>query len=1098
MTGSVPPPEDTPGTGSLEEMVDGGCRVDVAVEFLHEDGEAMAVDWLTSSDFTVENGRVGTPVKDADGLGWTVPAWSSAGFTGLMRVRLAASVWSSAAEQAFRVEGGANCAAAARNELASLDLGGLTLDPVFAPGTTAYAASAASDTGEVTVTAQAVYGSAGVAIKPAADADDGAAGHQVALAEGANTVTVTVTPSDGSAARTWTVTVTRAADPGVLTGFVRVDASNDADLGAVSDGAALSVPASGSYGFRAEVEEDAAVGSVVLTLSGPGESDPYTQTENVAPYSLWGDADGAEHGRALAAGSYTLAATAYSGRGGAGEVLGRRSVSFTVTRPQAQTQAPPATGPLTGFVLVDAATQATVATLSEGTEVDFGTNTGGSYGIKANVKEGVDIGSVVLSLTGAETRTENIAPYSLYGDDNTGDASKLTGAALPAGSYKLSATAYAVRGGTGDVLGRRTVSFSVLNAPALSVADARAEEGTDASLDFVVKLSRRSSKAAWVAYATNDGTATAGEDYTPTSGRLDFQPGEISKTVSVPVLDDAHDEGEETVSFVLWMANGATIADGEATGTITNSDPIPQAWLSRFGRTAAEQAVDAVRSRMSEDRTPGFRGRIAGEALPSVTATDTQGADSADAGTDGDSMEIPEFTEGERLAFLALLAPQRDDGEGGAAHMPESRSATAEDALSGTAFEIMRETDGGLSLGLWGRVARSGFAGREGEMSLDGDVTSAMLGTDWARRDALFGLMLFRSRGEGGYAGPDGDGRIEAELAGLVPWAGRKAEDAPTVWGAAGTGRGEMTLLPEGGDDPLVAGLRWSMAAAGAEGAPAILAALGGAELRWRADALATRTESQAVQGLAAAEARTVRLRAGLEAAWSRTLASGATLSPRLEIGLRRDGGDAETGFGLEAGGGVRFEDPGRGLSVSVDGRALALHEDRDIRDWGLAVSLEWDPRPETRLGPSVIATRGWGGAPSGGVAALLDPEAIPGPDDGTDGGSGGLGLEMAWGTDLSDWRHGMVGTSYGRVSGSPDAEEVRLGWRIAPDEGRGAGPGHDFWLDPGLGREDAAGIGAGLRWGRERAGMRSASGIDLGAGEDGRVEVGLELEWAW
>ena len=76
-----------------------------------------------------------------------------------------------------------------------------------------------------------------------------------------------------------------------------------------------------------------------------------------------------------------------------------------------------------------------------------------------------------------------------------------------------------------------------------------------------------------------------------------------------------------------------------------------------------------------------------------------------------------------------------------------------------------------------------------------------------------------------------------------------------------------------------------------------------------------------------------MRLRLGLEAAWERTLASGATIVPRVEAGLRRAGGDAETGFGIEAGGGVRYRDPGIGLSVSLDGRMLALDEDRDVED---------------------------------------------------------------------------------------------------------------------------------------------------------------------
>ena len=303
-----------------------------------------------------------------------------------------------------------------------------------------------------------------------------------------------------------------------------------------------------------------------------------------------------------------------------------------------------------------------------------------------------------------------------------------------------------------------------------------------------------------------------------------------------------------------------------------------------------------------------------------------------------------------------------------------------------------------------------------------------------------------------------------------------------------------MTLTPEG-QDPVVAGRGWSMAAAGASGAPVTLDALGGARAVWNADALLTRTTSDAVTGLAAASGATSRLRVGLEASWWRDLASGAVLTPRLEAGLRHDGGDVETGFGLELGGGVRFDDPDRGLAVSVDGRALALHEDGGFEDWGAALSLEWDPRPETRLGPSVIATRSYGGASSGGVAALLDPETVPGLVE-AGGGAGSLGLEVAWGTDLSAWRHGTVGSAYGRLSGSPDIGDLRRGWRIAPDDGRRGGRDHDFWLDPGTDGDAAA--GAGLAWDRERAGPRSSAGIDLGVSEGGGVQAGIARAWEW
>ena len=596
--------------------------------------------------------------------------------------------------------------------------------------------------------------------------------------------------------------------------------------------------------------------------------------------------------------------------------------------------------------------------------------------------------------------------------------------------------------------GRRletALTHAVPGPVTVSVADARAKEGEDATLDFAVTLSRAAAGEVTVSYATRDGTAKKGKDYRLAKGTLVFAAGETSKTVEVALLDDAVDEGEETLRLVLKKATGAVIADGEATGTIENDDPVPGAWLARFGRTVADQAVAAVRSRLDAERRPGFRGRIAGEALPDGSGTGT----AADGGTEDGPLAVPELAEDERRAFMALLALRT--GEGLEPDAGESRAVTPEEALAGTAFEFVRETGDGLSLGLWGRVARSGFSGRAGELSLDGDVATALLGTDWRRRDALFGLMLFRSRGEGGWRAPQGPGTVRAELSGLVPWAGLRRDGSPALWAAAGTGRGELTLEPEE-DDPVTAGLRWSMAAAGATGAAATVDALGGARVGWRADATATRTRSDAAAGLAASDAGTTRLRLGLEAAWA------GTLSPRLEIGLRHDGGDAETGFGLEAGGGVRFADPARGLSASLDGRALALHEDGDLEDWGVSVSLEWDPRPETRLGPSVVATRGWGGAASGGVDALLAPETVPGLAA-ADGGA--WSLEAAYGLRRGG---GMAGVPHLRMGGADGLEELRLGYRIAPDADRAADASAEVWAEPGV-AGTAPRAGAGLQW---------------------------------
>ena len=102
--------------------------------------------------------------------------------------------------------------------LSDLSLGtGVTLSPAFASGTAIYTASVANSADEVTVTPTTNHASATVKYYDAndaeiADADTNAAGHQVALAVGTNTIVVVVTAEDGSTSQDFLVTVTRAAE----------------------------------------------------------------------------------------------------------------------------------------------------------------------------------------------------------------------------------------------------------------------------------------------------------------------------------------------------------------------------------------------------------------------------------------------------------------------------------------------------------------------------------------------------------------------------------------------------------------------------------------------------------------------------------------------------------------------------------------------------------------------------------------------------------------------------------------------------------------------------------------------------------------------
>ena len=124
-------------------------------------------------------------------------------------------------------------------------------------------------------------------------------------------------------------------------------------------------------------------------------------------------------------------------------------------------------------------------------------------------------------------------------------------------------------------------------ASSLSVADAEATEEEDAAMEFVVTLNPAAGDAVTVDYATSDGTATAGEDYTATSGALTFTAGDTRKTISVPITDDAEDDGGETFTLTLSNASGADLDDAVAAGTINDDDESPAA-VSVSDASAAE------------------------------------------------------------------------------------------------------------------------------------------------------------------------------------------------------------------------------------------------------------------------------------------------------------------------------------------------------------------------------------------------------------------------------------------------------------------------------------------------------------------------------
>src|SRR5262249_60719948 len=94
-----------------------------------------------------------------------------------------------------------------------------------------------------------------------------------------------------------------------------------------------------------------------------------------------------------------------------------------------------------------------------------------------------------------------------------------------------------------------------------------------------------------VHYATSDGTATAGNDYTATSGTLQFNPGDIQKPILIPIIDDTLDEDAETFTATLSNPTNATLdASSPATLTINDNDGPPTVEFHSPSYTVAETA----------------------------------------------------------------------------------------------------------------------------------------------------------------------------------------------------------------------------------------------------------------------------------------------------------------------------------------------------------------------------------------------------------------------------------------------------------------------------------------------------------------------------
>ena len=362
-----------------------------------------------------------------------------------------------------------------------------------------------------------------------------------------------------------------------------------------------------------------------------------------------------------------------------------------------------------------------------------------------------------------------------------------------------------------------------------------------------------------------------------------------------------------------------------------------EAVLPQVMRAMTASTVDAVSDRI----------RRAASRAPSATATEFRV---------GGTSKLPDVlrTHGRLLAESAF-----DPGR----------------LLAGSSFtlplNVAEAGRGGLpgDLTLWGRGDYRNISGGDPQtLDYDGSVASANLGVDAKLSPSLLaGMAVAWAQSAVDYTDSNAlTGELKTTLTSFNPYLGWQAAGGVNVWAVAGAGSGEIEV-DDGSASKQASDLTQQMLAAGVRG-PLLtsdrLLAGGTTNLRIKGETAFTRAEVDGAGALAAATFSVSRHRLMLEGSHNQALASGSTLTPSIEVGVRSDGGDGETGTSIEAGGGLRYADPATGLTLEARARTLLAHSG-DYEEWGVSGLVRIDPGTAGR-GLALSVRPAWGETAAG------------------------------------------------------------------------------------------------------------------------------------
>ena len=261
-------------------------------------------------------------------------------------------------------------------------------------------------------------------------------------------------------------------------------------------------------------------------------------------------------------------------------------------------------------------------------------------------------------------------------------------------------------------------------------------------------------------------------------------------------------------------------------------------------------------------------------------------------------------------------------------------------------------------------------------------------------------------------------------MTGVHPYLAWSASSDLDIWATVGHARGEIRITDDVVGDPRTSG---AILDSGLVGISGRILAYESTSLRLKGEAALARLDAEGDGGLfTAMTAGLSRLRLSTEASHEYRFARGGSLTPWGEVGVRHDGGDGETGAGLELGGGLRYRNPAAGWSTEGYGRWLAVHQGAR-QEWGFGARIRYAPR-SAQYGPSVSVAPSWGDTTSGmqrlWEISAADPD-MPGVP--------GTRLDTQFGYGIAALRGRGVLTPYGAVGlARGQGRRYRVGGRMA------------------------------------------------------------------